>query len=423
MQDRTSKPDIATILQGAIHEQFFNEDHQSIIFYDLDQIAERIKRLKTIFPRKTLHTVAIKANPLPRILEYLKHFGVGAEGATLPEIYLAEKSGYAPDKIIFDSPAKTHQEIRYVLERGFHLNADSLQELDRINRIRRDINTQSTIGLRINPQIGTGKIEMTSTAGKYSKFGVPLDEKQNQIRSHYQKYSWLTGVHLHIGSQGNPIDQLIGGIEKVYHFVEDLNTKLGGQIKYFDIGGGFPVSYHKAEAPPDLTYFSGKLGEKCPQLFTDNYQLITEYGRSIHANSGWTATQVEYIKESQQINTAVVHVGADLLMRRCYLPDQWHHDVSVLDTNGVPKQGPKKKYNIVGPLCFSGDILHRNITLPEIKAGDFIIIHDTGAYTLSMWNRHLSRQIPLVLGYRKSGEKFTVLKQKESLEDIYQFWQ
>jgi len=423
MQERINEQTITATLRKAIKNNLLNEEHKSILFHDLDYLKKRVKRLKATFPPSTLHAIAIKANPLPKMLEYLKNFEVGAEGATLPEVYLAEKSKYEPSKIIFDSPAKTFQDLRYVLKRGFHLNADSLDEIDRISTIISEIDTTSNIGLRINPQVGTGKIKITSTAGEYSKFGVPLEDKRDQIVKHYQKNRWMNAVHLHIGSQGNPIDQLLDGIQKVYDFIEELNKKLNGQIKYFDIGGGFPVSYYKDKEPPSLQKFRDQLENRCPNLFADKYQLITEYGRSLHANSCWTGSRVEYVKNSKQIDTAVIHVGADLFTRRCYLPEQWHHEISVRDSKGNPKTGPKKRYNVVGPLCFSGDILSRNIELPQIEVGDYIIIHDTGAYTLSMWNRHLSRQIPLAVGYHNNGDQFITLKKKESLEDVYNFWQ
>ena len=126
MQERIDEQTITTTLQKAIRNELLNEDHKSILFHDLDYLKMRVERLKNVFPDSTLHALAIKANPLPKMLEHLKNFDVGAEGATLPEVYLAEKSGYEPSKIIFDSPAKTFQDLRYVLELGFHLNADSL---------------------------------------------------------------------------------------------------------------------------------------------------------------------------------------------------------------------------------------------------------------------------------------------------------
>ncbi|MFO7890558.1 MAG: diaminopimelate decarboxylase [bacterium] len=423
MKERISEETITRVLTNAVKNKLLNDDNSSLIFYDLDYLQQRVENMLSVFPDSTLHAVAIKSNPLPAVLRLLRKFSLGAEAATIPEVYLAEKSGYKAKDIVFDSPAKTRKDIEYVLKKGYHINADSLNELDRINVEITGLNTKSTSGLRINPQTGMGDIHITSTAGKYSKLGVPLDDRRELIQEYYVKYKWLNGVHLHIGSQGYSVDQLIKGIEKVYDFIEDVNSRVNHRISIFDIGGGLPVSYKKNQKPPSVKSFVNKLKKECPHLFTDKYKLITEYGRYIHANTGWVASRVEYIKKSKDRNTAVIHVGSDLLMRRCYFPQQWHHEISVRDKLGNEKRNKKEMYTIAGPLCFQGDIIALNIELPEIEEGDYIVIHDTGAYTLSMWNRHLSRQIPLTLGYFNEGARFITLKEKESLKDIYKFWQ
>jgi len=422
MKKRINDDTVTTVLGKAIKNKLLNDDNSSLILYDLDYLTERIKNLKKFFPPTALHAVAIKSNPLPVILEYLKKLNVGAEAATLPEVYLAESSGYTSEDIVFDSPAKTHKDIEYVLKRGYHINADSINELERIDSLITDFDIKSTAGLRINPQTGKGNIHMTSTAGQYSKLGVPLDEKKTLIKEYYVKYKWLNGVHLHIGSQGYSVDQLVEGIKKVYDFIEEINPATDYRIKIFDIGGGLPVAYEKNQEDPSIQEFANKLQRNCPHLFTDKYKIITEYGRYIHANTGWIVSRVEYIKKSKDINTVIIHVGSDLLMRRCYFPEQWHHEISVRDKQGREKNNKPVTYTVVGPLCFQGDIIAQDIELPELEEGDYVIIHDTGAYTLSMWNRHLSRQIPLTMGYFNEGNRFLPVKEKESLEDIYNFW-
>ncbi|MGC9363741.1 MAG: diaminopimelate decarboxylase [Fidelibacterota bacterium] len=420
---------IGTALPGILDSFLIQKSRDNtIICYDLDYLKERILYIQSLFP-DALHALALKACPLPKVLKIVKSLGVGAEAATFPELYIAEKSGFAPRKIVFDSPAKTTRELSHAIDLGIHLNIDSFSEMNRIIDLLKNRSTRSRFGLRINPQIGQGKIAITSTTGDYSKFGVPMDEFREEIRQAFYQYPWLTGVHLHIGSQGYPVDQLVKGVQKVYNFVEETNRWLAGKftknrIKIVDIGGGFPVSYHKDREPPSMELYRDQLRQKCPGLFTGKYRVITEFGRSVFANAGWTASRVEYVKEYCNTNTAVIHVGADFLMRRCYFPQDWHHDFSVLDSHGMIKNCHHlRKYNIVGPLCFSGDILARDIELPEIHPGDFIIIHDTGGYTLSMWSRHLSRQIPVVIGYSDSGKKRQLLKRRETPEDLWHFWQ
>lgn len=415
---------VSNILSHAIKKKgLFTQSDSAVIFYDLSLIKKRINELKKYFPPNTLHTAAIKANPLFNILRFIQKLNIGSEAASLPELFLAQQAGFHSDKIVFDSPIKTKEEIEYALKSNVHINADSLYELERIARLKNKINSKSTIGIRINPQVGVGRIKMTSVAGEYSKFGIPIKEFRKELLASFVKYNWLTGVHLHIGSQGCDIKMLVEGSKIVYDFVTEVNDHLKRkQINIFDIGGGMPVSYNKNETPPSMKMYSELMRKNCRQLFTNEFDIITEFGRWILANTGWAVSKVEYVKKSNRIDTIMIHLGADMFIRKIYNPKDWHHEISVVDLNGRLKTGKRKNYCIAGPLCFAGDILEREIFLPEVREGDLIIIHDTGAYTSSMWSRYNSRQFPKVIGYENDGKKFLILKQRESLESIKKFW-
>jgi len=420
----SSRKHIAKILSQAIEKKgLLTKSDSSVIFYDLSLIQKRIDELKKYFPKNSLHATAIKANPLFNILRFVRQHGIGAEAASLPELYLAQEAGFPVNKIVFDSPIKTNEELTYALKAGVHINADSIYELERIAKLKKVIESKSTIGIRINPQIGFGKIKMTSVAGEYSKFGVPIKEFRNELLECFKKYPWLTGVHLHIGSQGCDIEMLVKGCKIVYDFAIQTNNLLKKkQIKLFDIGGGMPVAYRKNETPPSMKTYSELLQKNSPQLFTSDFKVFTEFGRWIFANAGWTVSKVEYVKKAKSINTIMIHLGADMFVRKVYHPDDWHHEISVADQKGKIKISSKKKYNIAGPLCFAGDVLEREILLPEFEEGDYIIIHDTGAYTSSMWSRYNSMQFPKVIVYEDDGRKFVLLKERESLESIKNFW-
>ena len=424
-----SKEEMGNVLSHALTQKnLIAPDDTAVMFYDLAWLKERIEDLRSLFPQNTLHAVAVKANPLTKNLAKIKELGVGLEVASLPELYLAEKSGYSPDKIVFDSPSKTKKEIEYALEMGVYLNADSFDELDRIDEILKNINSKSIIGLRINPQIGSGTIKSTSVAGAISKFGVPLNNNRNKIIEYYLKYDWLRSIHVHIGSQGCPVPLIIEGIRAVLNLANEINTTLkrksaNGLIETFDIGGGLPVSYHRDKNVVSMEEYHKMLKENFKELFSGEFKLITEFGRYIYANTGWVASKVEYVKKESDYNIAMIHVGADLLLRKCYNPDDWHHQISVVDKDGALKTGTdKNKYIIAGPLCFAGDIIARDLALPEVVEGDFILIHDVGAYTLSMWSRYNSRQIPKVLGYYTHNYSFEVIKERERVEDLFEFW-
>ena len=424
---RISNTDMSGVFQRALRQKLINQSDTSLIFYDLDHITARVEEVISDFPDTALHTAAVKANPLINVLKRVKKLGIGVEVASRPELYLAEKTGFSIEKIVFDSPAKTIDELKYALNLGVHINIDSFQELERVAGLIEKIQSKSKIGIRINPQVGVGKIATTSVAGEHSKFGIPLKENYDHLIGKYIQNDWLTGIHLHIGSQGCDLDILVEGIDRVYKLAVDINSRLikHGKVRaieIFDIGGGLPVSYSENQPSPTMAEYAKAIKSRCPELFSGKFKLITEFGRYIFANSGWVAGRVEYIKPGINFKSAIVHVGADLLLRRCYNPKDWHHDISVIDCRGIVKSVNLDTYTIAGPLCFTGDIIAREIKLPSIEPGDYILIHDTGAYTLSMWSRYNSRQIPKVIGYYGQGDNFEILKARESLDDINKFW-
>ncbi|MGH9929082.1 MAG: hypothetical protein ACREA9_07630 [Pyrinomonadaceae bacterium] len=158
-------------------------------------------------------------------------------------------------------------------------------------------------------------------------------------------------------------------------------------------------------------------------MFDGEFTLFTEFGRYVCANTGWVASRVEYVEKGLAIKTAMIHVGADLFLRECYNPQDWHHEISIVDPTGKLKTGADDlKYVIAGPLCFAGDIIAHGVQLPPIEAGDYVVIQDTGTYTLSMWSRYNSRQIPKVVGYYEDGVAFEIPKEREDVAAVLRFW-
>lgn len=419
--------DIAKIIRLAINNKLLNKQTDTAtIFYDVDYIKSNIQTIIDSYPNNAMHTVAVKANPLSNILKEMIPLNFGTEVASLPELHHAIGLGFSPKKIIFDSPVKTINEIRFALKNGVYINVNCFEELKRIEQLITKSVTKSVIGLRINPQIGQGTIKATSVANRISKFGIPLDTNKEFIMNAFFKYKWLTGLHVHIGSQGMHPNLLIKGIKKVFELAEEVNqlfiaTENETRIKFIDIGGGFPVKYHESDYRISLKDFSKKLKQEIPKLFTSNYKIITEYGRFIHANAGWAISRVEYIIKEKDYNIIITHLGADFMLRKAYNPNDWHHNISVIDKNGFQKPSNNtKKYKIAGPLCFAGDFIADDVILPKVEIGDYIVIHDVGSYTLSMWSKYNSRQVPKVISY--TNENMEIVKERETLAKAIQFW-
>jgi len=385
-------------------------------------MAGRCRAIAQAFPANALHTVAVKANPLAGVLRAVGQLGMGLEAASLAELHLALASGMPPARIVFDSPVKTRDELAFALAQGVHVNADSLPELARIAELLASQESASVIGLRVNPQVGAGAIPLTGVAGAYSKFGVPLAEQADEIFAAFAGYPWLRALHVHVGSQGCPLPLLVRGVSAAFGFAQEINRRLaahGRRIGVFDLGGGLPVCYRDDQPQATMADYARALRANIPALFTSDWRIVSEFGRFVQANAGWVTSRIEYVKEGEP-STIAVHVGADLFLRRCYRPDDWHHDLFICDASGRMKTGRQRHYAVAGPLCFAGDLLARQVALPEAQAGDFLIIRDAGAYTLSMWSRYNSRQMPKVIGY--DGDAFTALRRRESLAELAAFW-
>jgi diaminopimelate decarboxylase len=277
MKSNLTQTEIEKTFRSALSYGLIREEDTAVIFHDLSFLEERINKLKSLFPPQTLHAIAIKANPLTRILEFIRPMQVGTEAATSGEVHLALKTGFETGMIVYDSPVKTFKELEFALKTGIHLNIDNLSELERVNNLLNTISSKSTIGIRINPQVGIGTIAESSVAGEYSKFGIPINYNRKELTEAFLKFPWLTGVHLHVGSQGCPIELLINGIGILYEFVNELNHKRAlidyPPISIFDIGGGLPVSYQRGTSIVSMEDYVKAIQKYYPSLFTTHYSL------------------------------------------------------------------------------------------------------------------------------------------------------
>jgi diaminopimelate decarboxylase len=417
---RISLDEAATIVEAALSRRLL-DGASSAIFHHLGLMRARIAALGAAFPDGTLHAVAIKANPVVEVLREVVQAGAGLESASIEEVELALAAGCPPERIVFDSPAKTAGEIEQAHRRGVYLNADNFVELDRIAAARQTSDSTSRVGLRVNPMVGGGAIAQTSVARADSKFGVPLEIERRKIVAAFAEYDWLTGLHVHVGSQGCELALLVEAVDRIAKLRREIPGATGRVVSHIDIGGGLSTVYRTGDTAPTPGEYRELLQARSPDLFAADVRLVTEFGRSIQANCGLAVSRVEYVKPAQRL--AVIHVGADFLLRPVYRPEDWKHEFFVLDPTGMPKSGAASPVTVAGPLCFAGDIVARDIPLPPVEPGDWIVIRDVGAYTLSMWSRHCSRGIPAVIGYDpQRGDSLRILRRAETPADVVRFW-
>ncbi|POM76663.1 Diaminopimelate decarboxylase [Phytophthora palmivora] len=431
---------VSQVVAAAVHQKLLHDDSPLTNLFSWDAFQKRLANLHEAFPEPAFnHALAVKTNPTRGLLRGARAKGFGAECASIAEAKHALSLGFEPRKVVYDSPCKTLGELREMLLAGVYINLDNEEEIRKVNEIFAELGeTEETkkkhaaqLGLRINPVVGGGTIDATSTATVTSKFGLPLTvETKTRLLSIFKQNPWLQGVHVHVGSQGCPLDLLVAGAKKAVAFAVEVNNHVGHkQVCVLDIGGGMPTVYDGGEREAyDFKEYADAVRQQVPELFTSGFSsIITEFGRSVFVKPGVTVSKVEAIKDWAGQHIAVVHVGADQFPRTAYLPELWSHCISVLDSQGRPKTDPSSSYlrqDIAGPLCFSGDFLAKQLLLPPIHVGDFVVIHDTGGYTMSMHSKYNSRQVSSQYAYSATGDdiKFSMLKERETTEETLACW-
>ncbi|MFE4196801.1 diaminopimelate decarboxylase [Paenarthrobacter sp. NPDC056912] len=412
----------AAVSQGLLHP----EEALVAAFIDMDGVAENVAALHREFSAipQVLHAFAAKANCLVPVLAALKDLDMGCEVASEGELAQALAAGFAPARIVFDSPAKTVRELRQALSLGVAINADNFQELDRIAGLLEHSPSTSTIGLRLNPQVGVGGIEAMSTAGATSKFGIALNDEGNRSRllDAYRRYPWLTSIHAHVGSQGCPLLLMTEGIARVVEFADEVNTVLGrDRITTIDIGGGLPVDFETDHPISAFGSYAQALRLEVPALFSGRYGVMTEFGRTIMAKFGFIAAHVEYTKEAGGRRIAITHAGAQVAMRTVFLPEVWPLRVVAHDGSGRIKGGDLVPQDVAGPCCFAGDLLAKNRLLPVLEPGDMVVLLDTGAYYFSTPFSYNSLLEPGVYGATVEADgtvRFTTLRLPQSIPEL-----
>ncbi|MBN8204857.1 diaminopimelate decarboxylase [Microbacterium esteraromaticum] len=391
-----------------------SDENLVIGLIDIDLIEQQYAKLVQAFANgrretRSLHAIACKAVPLRPILRLYAQLGAGCEVASEGELELAVATGFPPENIVFDSPAKTQSQLRRALALGVVINIDNFAELTRIDALRAelgDTDRASTFGMRVNPQTGAGTIEALSTASPNAKFGVGLADEgaREAIIAAFLERPWLTQLHVHSGSQGVALLHAARGIRAVVDLALEINRLTerigrGQQVSRIDIGGGLPVNFEGEDAVPTFAEYRAVLERVVPELF--EFDIVTEFGRALAAKAGTVLTRVEYAKAMGERRVAITHAGVQVATRTAYAPEDWPLRILAYDASGQPiASRALVSHDVAGPACFSGDLLASDRELPELHSGDLIAIPDTGAYYFSSpYSYNLLPRIP-IYGYR-----------------------
>lgn len=413
-----------SVLQAAVAEGLVGPENPLAAFVGTASVASTIRDLHAAFPKHFEHMFAAKANTMRRALSLARDCGMGCEVASPGELEQALRSGFTPDNIVFDEPAKTSAVLRKVLEFGVALNIDNFQEYERVRGLIGDSGCRSAVGFRINPQVGAGTIGAMSTATVSSKFGVALDDEGNRaaLLDCYRRHPWLTTIHTHVGSQGCSLELMTAGVRKVTDLALEINEAAGRrQVEVIDIGGGLPVNFESEEVRPSFADYAATLSDSVPELFSGEFRVKTEFGRSIFAKNGFIVSRVEYTKQSGGRHIATTHAGAQVATRTVFMPAAWKLRVSVYGPEGRSKQTEPVVQDIAGPLCFAGDLVATGRSLPIIEPGDYVVLHDTGAYYFSNPFYYNALPAPAVYGAEAAEHntvRFTTWRQAQTVDDM-----
>jgi diaminopimelate decarboxylase len=377
--------------------------------YSKNSIQTNFNRFKDAFgKRKNLVCYAVKANSNIAVIKILADLGSGFDIVSGGELSRVLAAGGDPSKVVFSGVGKTHDEINYALDHKIKcFNVESESELHRISDIARGLNVEANISLRVNPDVDAKTHPYISTGLKENKFGVDVDDAMRL----YRMASGLpnvspTGIDCHIGSQLTDISPMRDAALKMVELTDALIAE-NIEIDHIDFGGGLGIQYQK-ETPMHQELFVKMLLEIMGER---EQEILVEPGRSIVGNSGVLLTKVEYLKHGSNKNFVVVDAAMNDLARPS-LYNAYHH----ID-NVIQKEEKKpKRYDIVGPICETGDFLGKDRNL-SVNEGDVLAIHSVGAYGMTMSSNYNSRGRASEILIDDSNAH--VIRRRESVEDLF----
>ena len=374
------------------------------------------KRHFTVFAdafkdRKTLIAYSVKANSNLAVLATLAKLGAGADVVSQGELVRALTAGIPASKIVFSGVGKTETEMRAALSAGIRVfNVESLPELERLSNVAVSMNTRAPVAFRVNPDVTAGGHEKISTGKAENKFGIAWSSVQSAYaRAAALKGIDIVGVDMHIGSQIDSLAPFEAAIEKVGGLISDLRAK-GHTITSFDIGGGLGIPYgDNSKTPPPPSEY----GAMVKNLTADmDVELIFEPGRMIAGNAGVLLSEVVYAKSGEDREFLIIDAAMNDLIRPA-LYDAYHE---IEPVRAAGRNFTLQSYDVVGPICESGDTFTKRRELPSMKAGDLLVLHSTGAYGAAQSSQYNTR--PLVPEVLVNGDKFAVVRERPKLEDI-----
>jgi diaminopimelate decarboxylase len=352
---------------------------------------------------------AVKANSTLAVLRILRDLGAGADIVSAGEMARALAAGFAPDRIVFSGVGKAASELRQAVRaRLGHLNVESVEELHRLAAIADEEQADVAVGIRVNPDVTTDTHPYISTGKSGIKFGVPVDQVPAAaafIARHPRLR--LTTLAMHLGSQLSDTEPFRQGIGRLLELAARLCAEGAHPIGVVDIGGGLGIRYAN-ELPMDPARFADAV---VPLLEPSGHTVYLEPGRFLVGSAGVLVTEVLYRKHSGGKEFVVVDAGMNDLVRPSHY--QAYHEIVEL----AARERPTVRADVVGPVCETGDFLALDRLLPDVQAGERLVVLGAGAYGFVMASNYNTRPRPAEVVV--DGERWWVARPRERVEDLF----
>ena len=350
----------------------------------------------------------MKANSNIAVLQTLAQAGAGFDIVSQGELERVLIAGGDPNKVVFSGVGKQPEEMRRALDVGIHcFNVESEAELETLSQVAASMGKQAPVSIRVNPDVDAGTHPYISTGLKDNKFGIPHQRAlEVYSRGHALPGVKMVGIDCHIGSQLTDLTPLMAALEKLLELIESIKG-LGIELEHIDLGGGLGVPYQDEEPPHPSDYLS-KVKQR---LAGSGLTLVLEPGRSIAANAGILVTRVNLLKENHGKHFAVVDGAMNDLIRPS-LYSAWMRIVPVMQ---APTPGAvSATYDVVGPVCESGDFLGKEREL-NLAPGDLLAVRSAGAYSFVMSSNYNTRNRPAEI--LVDGDTPHLIRKRETYAD------
>ena len=350
---------------------------------------------------------AVKANSNLGVLNVLARLGAGFDIVSRGELERVLAAGGQADKIVFSGVGKSREDMRRALEVGVHcFNIESTDELERLQVVAAEMGVRAPISLRVNPDVDAGTHPYISTGLKENKFGIAIaDAEDVYIRAAQLPNLEVLGVDCHIGSQLTTLPPFLDALDRLLALIDRLG-ECGIYLHHIDLGGGVGVRY-RDEEPPLIADYIKAVRER---IEGRDLTLMFEPGRYIVANAGVLLTQVEYLKHTEHKDFAIVDAAMNDLIRPA-LYQAWMNVTAV-----TPRANAARAYDIVGPICETGDFLAKDRQL-ALEEGDLLAVHSAGAYGFVMSSNYNTRgRAAEVL---VDGEQAIEVRRRETVAELY----